>query len=227
MNTFSHLKIGRILYESLVEDARGLLSYRAFLWGNISPDFSVRLLTCPHYIENYSSFLKEELAFLFDGGDAESAFWADTYGEDWPANAFLMPDSDVPNPDLSVRLGVVCHFLTDFFCFAHTKGFTGTMREHIRYEKELDRYLRNFCAAQFHSCRTGTDPVLKSASAALENLEQLQDAFLSQPHAFETDVRYSLHACTSTVSAVAACILAKKQFFHPHYGHSFAGLSMH
>ena len=99
MNTFSHLKIGRILYESLVEDARGLLSYRAFLWGNISPDFSVRLLTCPHYIENYSSFLKEELAFLFDGGDAESAFWADTYGEDWPANAFLMHDSDVPNPE--------------------------------------------------------------------------------------------------------------------------------
>ena len=112
--------------------------------------------------------------------------------------AFLMHDSDVPNPDLSVRLGIVCHFLTDFFCFAHTNGFTGTMREHIRYEKELDRYLRNFCAAQFHSCRTGTDPVLKSASAALENLEQLQDAFLSQPHAFETDVRYSLHAVSYT-----------------------------
>ena len=227
MNTFSHLKIGKILYESLTEDARGLLSYRAFLWGNISPDFSVRLLTCPHYIENYSRFLKEELAFLFDGGDAASAVWADTYGEEWHANVLLTHDSDAQNPDLSVRLGVVCHFLTDFFCFAHTKGFTGTMREHIRYEKELDRYLRNFCVAQPHNGRTETGPASKSASAVLKALAQLQDAFLAQPQSFETDVRFSLQACTSTVSAVAACILAKKQLFHPQYGQSFAGLSVH
>ena len=48
-------------------------------------------------------------------------------------------------PEYSMRLGLMCHFICDYFCFAHNADFTGSLTQHITYERDLDEYLRENC----------------------------------------------------------------------------------
>ena len=40
------------------------------------------------------------------------------------------------------RLGVTLHYLADSFTFPHTKAFTGTIWQHLEYEKQIDALFR-------------------------------------------------------------------------------------
>ena len=46
---------------------------------------------------------------------------------------------------LSRKIGIISHYLTDFVCVPHAKRWTfvGSMKKHIKYEKELDVYAKH------------------------------------------------------------------------------------
>ena len=41
---------------------------------------------------------------------------------------------------LSMRLGIISHFLSDFSCKPHMEGYTGSMVDHRRYEVNLSLF---------------------------------------------------------------------------------------
>lgn len=45
---------------------------------------------------------------------------------------------------LSRKIGIISHYLTDFVCVPHARRWTfvGSMRKHIKYEKDLDIYVK-------------------------------------------------------------------------------------
>ena len=47
---------------------------------------------------------------------------------------------------LSQEIGVVCHFLTDFFCLAHSERweFKHSMKIHIQYERNLTKVAKDY-----------------------------------------------------------------------------------
>lgn len=46
---------------------------------------------------------------------------------------------------LSRKIGIISHYLTDFVCVPHAKRWTfvGSMKKHLKYEKELDVYAKS------------------------------------------------------------------------------------
>ena len=40
-----------------------------------------------------------------------------------------------------LKLGYILHYIEDYFTFPHTEGYTGSLSDHVRYEKELTEYL--------------------------------------------------------------------------------------
>ncbi len=42
-------------------------------------------------------------------------------------------------------MGIISHYLTDYVCAPHAKRWTfaGSMRKHIKYEKDLDKYAKH------------------------------------------------------------------------------------
>ncbi len=86
------------------------------------------------------------------------------------------------------RIGKCFHYAADCFTFPHNKEFTGTMKEHMQYEKELHEYwlrkLYNLSAPVFPR---RTDPAKLTAE-----LKRLHDEYTEQPHDVGHDYRYIL-----------------------------------
>lgn len=119
MNTFSHIAIGKLLCAYLEREYGIVLDKTSFVRGNYLPDFSVGLITQPHYLKYRLGFVLHEMTALCARRDAPEA----------------------AGRDYSLRLGVLCHYIADFFCFAHSEDFTQNMALHVDYEQRLHRYL--------------------------------------------------------------------------------------
>lgn len=177
MNTLSHIKVARLVYGYLEKNYNIKLNKTAFIYGNIAPDFGVDVVRKPHHIETYFDFIKSEVESL-----------SRCAGEDLKTNY-----------KYSKRLGVICHYCTDFFCFVHNKDFTGTPMNHVRYEMKLNKYCRHHYEIIKNLEYVPQYKMLYGADAISDNILALHKIFMSVKQGFETDWRTTLAACTQSM----------------------------
>ncbi len=176
MNSFSHWKLGTILWQQQLPLAAPL-QRAAFLWGTVSPDFTPELLFVPHKAPLCLQRIEAILQNL----------------NDHPASAMEWSV-------LSHQLGVLCHYMADYFCYAHNEGFQGSMRQHVAYEAALQQSL--LCGAWSRvaplpaMCRTNIPATMKAG----------HEAYLSYRTANTADIEYAFRYCYSLL----ACILRER-----------------
>lgn len=96
------------------------LNKTAFRTGSILPDFSPYHKCIKHYKDKSFTFVEKSIDNLGNSKDIN---------------------------DLSLRLGIISHYLADYFCYPHFNNMTFTSKDilgHIGYERELDKYIRTF-----------------------------------------------------------------------------------
>lgn len=91
MNFLTHIMISEILYRRLARKIS--LDRKAFIYGNIKPDLSPQCLRKPHILDNYLFIVHHE--------------------------ASCLKKEKPPEKEFSVDLGVICHYICDFFCYCH------------------------------------------------------------------------------------------------------------
>jgi hypothetical protein len=91
MNFFTHIMMSDVLYRRLAR--KMFLDRKAFLYGNIKPDLSPQCLRNPHILDNYLFIVHHDSNRLISEKSSEKEFSAD--------------------------LGVICHYICDFFCYCH------------------------------------------------------------------------------------------------------------
>ena len=180
MNTFSHYILGDLILRHLWENHGVRLDRGAFLRGNMLPDFSRTYKSMPHLPSYWARYLQRELRALSKPRRGGSRFGA----------------AD------SRRLGIVCHFYSDFFCRAHTAGFEGGSYDHIRYEWLLNRRLRD--RLPFLKTMDIGDAAQECHDAARLSgcYDAFQRSYLGRTPSIDDDIVFSLRACLSAVSAV-------------------------
>jgi hypothetical protein len=89
------------------------LDLNAFVWGNLRPDLDKKSIKCPHTLEGSIEFIN---------------FYEDK-----------MTKSEMSISEFSMLLGVICHFVCDYFCIYHSEKYwrKDMMVEHIAYEMLL------------------------------------------------------------------------------------------
>lgn len=112
MNSPNHVLIGLIVYEYVLEKYGVRLDRAGFLKGNTCPDHSLSFLR-PHRVRFCKDMVRRKL------------------------NRTCRQAWEDENRQLSKRLGVLCHYYSDFFCLAHSSEFDGSISEHIQYEQDL------------------------------------------------------------------------------------------
>lgn len=111
MFVFTHWMIGKYFAKKMRLSHR-TFSRKWFLYGNIYPDIS-KLSKAPHYMEESRSTMQLYMDKAQNTDDLK---------------------------DLSFNLGVVCHYLCDYFCKVHGKSKVQTFK-HFLYEFELHFYI--------------------------------------------------------------------------------------
>lgn len=166
MKTESH----RLLGKYLIGTVHGIYEpkyEKAFLWGCVEPDF------------NFLTYLKGSGKIrLFRGHNFRNSATCVRH----------MLDTLQKNKDWGMReyycFGKLIHYLSDAFTYPHNENFSGSIREHRRYEMELHKRFQRYIILKQCVPNEGQD------RSACEVIGLLHRQYLDAEPGETTDVRY-------------------------------------
>lgn len=107
------------------------LDKKKLLWGSIAPDILPKYRFIRHYKDESLNYITKEIMKII---------FVSRYID---FNKILDP---IAMKVLSRRIGIVSHYLADYVCQPHAKRWTfmDSMVKHIKYESQLNDYVRTF-----------------------------------------------------------------------------------
>lgn len=182
MNTASHILMGRFLCRYAEENYGIRLEETSFVLGNVLPDYSPSFLVRHHYLDRSGVHVQRMIRHLQ-----------------------ARQTSAENDRRCSKLLGYICHFYADFFCYAHSDGFTGGFTEHMEYESGLHRYF------QENRNRLGRVRFMEPAEPLPQGedlyrrFESLHTTYLHSQVSYGNDLLYAMMACIDLIVLSSRC----------------------
>jgi len=183
MNKYSHILVGELIYGHLKDEYGIFLDKESFIRGNVIPDFSYFAIAHPHFIK---------LSLGYIQGEVESL-----------SNTYL--ESALVGSDYSFRLGIICHYYADYFCYAHSSNYRQAVVNHLRYEHLLHGYFQNNYALVAKISFALPDAASKSAGEINSQLKSLHAEYSGLLPSYDNDLNYTLKACAETLVSLVYC----------------------
>jgi len=173
MLSSTHLLIAENIISILNNNFGLRLDDENFKTGCIMPDYSISLFLIPHYKEKSFNFVVNMIEELFNVND-------------FNLNIF------------SRRLGVVVHFLSDYFCRAHNDTDLDSLFNHFKYERKLhSEFLKLHVKDMALKNLYRLDNSFLTSSFFIANyINNMHKTFLNSEPSIEIDIKYSLEVCT-------------------------------
>lgn len=126
----SHKIIATNIYNNVFENYGLKLDKNKLLWGSIAPDILPKYRFIRHYKDESIDYIVDEIIKVIF------------------ASRYIDFDKNIDSISmrlLSRKIGIISHYLTDFVCVPHAKRWTfiGSMKKHLKYEKELNNYVKS------------------------------------------------------------------------------------
>ncbi|MGL4772386.1 MAG: zinc dependent phospholipase C family protein [Clostridium sp.] len=174
----THKAIATNIYYGLIEN-KEYINKNRFIWGNLKPDGASKYKLKKHYIKESLPMIVEKIEYLSSLSE-----------EDFRGN--------ISREKFSSELGVVCHFLTDYFCIPHFERweFKDSMKDHIFYEKRLAQISKIYVPIRVKGVYIDD----------VENfIKELQVQY-SKKKSYIRDLDYAYFVCNSIVNYVVNAI---------------------
>lgn len=186
MNSPNHILIGTIVYEYIKDKYGIVLDKSSFLKGNTCPDHGISFLR-PHRIKYCNRMVQKKTIKLCR--------------RDWGRI----------DEKASKKIGILCHYYSDFFCYAHSPRFGGSLKDHIRYEDEMLHFMYDkYSIFQ----KVNYTPEVNFPTDAIEIHNRMRE-LIQQKAAMQGDFGMELicaiQACAELVLAVSLAILFSQE----------------
>lgn len=167
--------MGRYLYTYFTEHLGVTLDKASFVQWNVLPDIAPSLLKLSHFKKDIYDLVMERAEYLSTEGDRMTV------------------------AEYSKHLGILCHFMSDFFCYAHSEDFDGSKIGHLKYEIFMQFYgyrRKNM----LHAVDLISNAAELDRSVALyEQINELHEQYSHVAPSYGVDFVYSLTACVDLV----------------------------
>ena len=179
----THILIGKSIVENITHMKSFFISDKNFIYGNIKPDISSKYVLQKHYLE-------ESLEMIFTKVEYLCTLNLDCISKYFSISKF------------SQELGVICHFLCDFFCVPHSRRWemTHSMNKHITYEKELSIVAKETDLRKFKG-----DNI--EANSFREFFNSIYLEYQSKTE-YKNDLLFSNYVCNSVVDYILDAVLS-------------------
>lgn len=188
MKSASHHAMGHLLYEALT--AQGVqLDRELFVLGNMLPDYLPELILNPHFTLK----CQREIHIFTEALAGQPV----TKGEALP-------------PEYTLRLGILCHYLTDYFTFAHTPEFRLGLKEHGAYELRLNAYFRDHYTMEESALKSHTFAASGTARDVVKEVYRMKRDYRAQGCTLARDVQNAYSACLGSMTQLIAVSEARE-----------------
>lgn len=173
----------KIMAENIIKYANTksiyLINNKRFIWGNVKPDCAPKYKFKKHYFNESINMIIEKIIHL-SSLSLEEIYYGMTIGK------------------FSEELGVICHFLCDFFCAPHYYRWefksTSAVKHHMMYEKNLAKVAKSFDP-------TGIINTHVDSSNIEEFIMQLQKQYDGTIN-YYNDLTFSYYVCDSVLNMI-------------------------
>lgn len=174
MITNTHIIFSRILYENCLKSLNFKLNKHRFMYGNIKPD-----IFCNHLKDNHTLDGSIELVAEYSKRLMECKF-------------------DISR--FSVDLGVICHYVCDYFCIYHTNKYAGrNIFQHISYERKLHNNLLDMLKEQKIEVKSNSSLYEKDI---VKFIYCMQEKYFNEKESVAKDITYALKTANTVTQAI-------------------------
>lgn len=182
MNVFSHITVGRYLYKYFTKNFNIELDQKVFVSWNALPDVAPGLFCIPHFKSDIYDLIMERADYLAKNMNT------------------------MPVKEKSKQLGILCHFMADFFCYAHADYFIGSKFTHFKYELKMQLYAyRRRKMIRALSLIFNTSEIDQSESL-YNQINRLHDEYTKIAPSYGVDFVYTLTACVDLMIGIVAAM---------------------
>lgn len=179
----THKTLGENILKCANSKSIYLINRKKFIWGNIKPDCTPKYKRMKHYYNESIDMVIENIQYL-STLKLEDVYYKMTIGK------------------FSEQLGVICHFLCDFFCAPHYYRWefksTKAVKDHMLYEQKLAKLAKDYEPKPV----IDTTITPKNVREFIVDLQEQYDGCLD----CETDLSFAYYVCDSIINMVLNCI---------------------
>lgn len=166
MRKKSHISLAKYMVESLNDE--GLKKHKlAFYLGSILPDIKPSFLYKRHEIQGTFPSVRRHIERLSEGEKVIAKKGRKYY----------------------MDLGQISHYLADYFTFPHNEVYTGSLKEHCSYEKQLKYDLRSYIHRE-PAKLPGETMHFHNANALCDYIQSAHDRYIERKHDVEDDIKH-------------------------------------
>lgn len=179
----THRQIGRLVFKVAQKGFCVRLKRIALEYGSIKPDILPSLKSIPHTKTLSFHYVKDLICQILDKP---------------------MPLTKREIRRFSTELGVLLHFISDYFCHVHNNGIDEPLRKHYLYERKLAKRLvrHNWAGRYTDLWEIPTELTLSSAQELIEYIEGMHQSYLRRSQHISVDICFCLEVCTTIASAI-------------------------
>ncbi len=154
-----------------------------FMFGNIKPDIDPKLSSVPHVKNTVIDFVSAEIKNLLSMEDKIKSRCTREFSE---------------------RMGLITHYLSDFFCYAHNEKFKGNLLKHLIYENKLSGYCRKNKAASAESILYEITLIDTDLDSIREYIDNMHNEYLNAGNkaSCRRDMRYAMIMSASLCASI-------------------------
>lgn len=179
MRKKSHISLAKFLVR--INKEHQLSEHKkSFYIGSILPDIKPSFLTRRHTFEKTFDILIEEIKRLT---------------VDYDFNRGI-------NGYYARHLGIITHYLADYCTFPHNSCYTGTMTDHVYYEKEMKFQLREYIQVNDIHRTSVHGQKLHTFDEIIQFIKMTHKEYLKALKAVKHDIRYIIELCSRVVDAI-------------------------
>lgn len=159
-----------------------LIDEKKFIWGNIKPDYVSKYKLKKHFYNESIEMILNKIDFL-------SSMSVEEISHEYGKKKF------------SAELGVVCHFISDYFCFAHNKRWElkNALKKHVLYERDLGKIAKSFNFSDYIDTELQIEDMGQFIEENLKNYEA--------NHSYSNDLIYATFICNSVINTLLSRVV--------------------
>lgn len=184
----THRQISKLVFDIIQKDYNVTLRRLAFEYGSVKPDISPAMKTTSHTKPDSFFKVKEMI----------NSFYKEP-----------LPHSKKQMRKFSVELGVLLHFVADYFCCYHNAKVEDPLRKHFLYERRLaKRFSKEFReGSSLISKEFRNEIICQNSMDLVSYIDMMHKEYLKRPHGLSLDLFFCLDVCITVATSIIHCTM--------------------